>query len=230
MKKHVSYSNQPVMTSAACIDTLRILSPESVAELRATYSQAELEDRRTVFDFLENNFPSEYVALVMIERVWQSAHDQAYEQQDGLLKVFLAERKKKEGEAPKAKKGSKERKRDRGTSRSREKVFDHENTQPSAIDVESPKKAKQEKNVPFEPWCDAFNPADFRLFNSAHGDVSFLRNYDVYKRIYHCSSSWEMERLHEDLTEQDHHAVMVKAFKVPADLDMLRWKVITSEN
>lgn len=229
MKKRIAYSNQPVMTAAAALDTLRVLCPESVAELRATYSQAELDEKRVVFDFLQKHVPRAYIALEMIERVWQSAHDMAYEQQDAITRVFV-EGEKKKSDPPKAKKGSKDRKRDRGSSRSREQPADHENTQPSVAEDTIFKRSKPEKPVSFEPWCDAFDTSQFRLFNSPNGDVSFLRNYGVYKRIYHCSSSWEMERLHEELTEQDHHAVMVKAFKIPADLDMLRWKVITSEN
>ena len=75
-----------------------------------------------------------------------------------------------------------------------------------------------------EPWSDAHKVNDFYIYRTrTHPVVD-----DDWVTLHHCESEWSLESLVELLQDQGHWAIGLKAYKVPADLDMLRWKVVSN--
>ncbi len=76
-----------------------------------------------------------------------------------------------------------------------------------------------------EPWSDTFDVSEFYV-------VGLTRQCPVvedwWRTMHHCGTKWEMEELCHTLTETGKKAICLKAYKVKAEFEMMRWKVVSN--
>lgn len=226
-------SNVQTMQPSLGFDDLSVylthINPEAMCEMRVTLHPSQQVDKKAIMEWLYMEFPASYAALQQIERIWQTGFDIVHEQVDGICQIFKGlqkeEKKKTQLEITyDVDNGTMSKKKQKPRPVRKRALENFEDEE------ESRKRYEATWYSSKDPWSDIFKPGDFHLYRSKNKDCSFLSNYNIYKTIYHCSSTWGMEQLAEKLQKEKHHAVMVKAARIPADMDMLRWKVISSED
>lgn len=214
MQNGVPVPDDVALDHESLMTALHALNPTVVAELHAELTPEERLQRNEVMFFLKKAFPSEFSSIQAIETAWQCAFDSGYTVTHAIIAAHK-EKGKKEEKNPAHE--EKKRPREEEAQEEVEEVWDST--------YHNPKMLYSAK----EPWTDAYDARKFRPYKKKSFYPRNLSDVSIWRTIYSCRSMWDMEALLELKEEAGAMCCPVKDSTVPSDLDMLRYKLITTE-
>ena len=208
--------------NASCIwELLNGASKELADELRMIIDHQDQFSAATIRRVLSEVSPAAFEYVAAVQEALTDANDLisgGVSRLTRVAKLAIAEEKKRRELSVSEKKGNTGKKRSReGLSANPEEssVMDH-----TIVDSYYTKK---------DMWTDLYNVSHFAIPGSRIPAEGLISRYETYKTIYHCTSKWAMESLCEKLQTMGYEALCLRDTNVKYDLDMLRWKVITSQ-
>ena len=188
---------------------LLVLDPECFASLCHELPASAQHDKKLVCEWLRSHNSVAYSVLQSMERIWMSIWDTAYIQRESLFSLYQSQVHISEALAE----------------------FEETTPLPPRLTVEGEIDEAEELPIFFtrkDQWTEKNNVADFFEYGSRK-NPTYLVNTKVWQTIYSCAGIWDMENLHAQIESKGFESVMLKAAFIPADLDMLRWKVVSNE-
>ncbi len=202
----------PEFTADDLLKHLEVLDPEFFQRLLMDGFDTDeaRSDKVSLVHYIYKENPPAFLALQDIERAWLSAWDVAFEQREAIFRLYH-QQKLIHSELHNL----------------RATVYGPGWEKDHIDDLFATEKIDQWFDT-CEAWTGAFNPLDF-TFHRSRERCAALADYRTWQTVYHCSGQWAMEQLATIKEKAGVLTAKIKATKVPADLDMLRWKVVTNE-
>jgi hypothetical protein len=194
------------------LEHLRALSPPLFQNLKKIYPNAEAYDKTVLLKWLELTDKGAFVAMQGCENAWANAATAAFHQVVFLMNVFDHQPPVIENipETPMPSPEVVER-----VEKEREDSMEEEGL---------PKPSYRMKGQ----WDDRFDPKNYGLYRSQESS-EFLNQFARFRTYYDVNSVWELENLLDFFKEKEIDAHGIKDLHIAADLEMLRWKVVTEE-
>jgi len=205
-------SAAPEFTADLLWAHLETLDPDfaKVMQLEGFETKEAREDKVSVVHYLYKENPGAFLALQDIERAWQAAWDVAFDQREAIFRLYKQQKVVHDE-----------------LNALRRSVHGEEWEDKQIAEAHASEKADTWfENC--EAWTGHFNPLDFTFFRSRERCAA-LADYKTWQTIYHCNGQWAMEQLGAIKEKAGVKVAKIRATKIPADLDMLRWKVVTDE-
>ena len=206
----------PTIEFDACtwLEHLRALSPPLFKTLKTIYPNAEAYDKVVLMKWLELTNRAAFIAMQGCENAWANAATSAFHQVVFLMNIFDHHPPEIEDvpETP---------------------MSSPEATHVVAVEEEN---LEEEKNDGLQKpsyrmkgeWDKRFDPKNYGLYRSQESS-DFLGQFQRFRTYYDVNSVWELENLLDFFKDNEIEAHGIKDLHIPADLEMVRWKVVTEE-
>jgi hypothetical protein len=207
-------------------ELLQFASADLANELRATIDKEDQFCPATIRRVLADTSPAAFSYLASVQELLHDANEMV----TGGVKrfgVFARTAIQLEQENKKRREAAASVQETRQSSKKKGKVDLVQ--QPPDLDVVI---EKTDPNLLFagkDMWTDLYPCRNYAIPGSRLPAESVINRYDLYKTIYHCTSKWAMENLCEKLHAEGFEALGLRDKTVSYDLDMCRWKVISSK-
>lgn len=199
-------------TAKVLLDHLLLCDQEAFEKCTVTLDAEQQQNKLLVMKWITDYDEGLAICLQNIERAWITALDIAWETRDGLVKQYYY------------------------TKLLKDQLVDYEAFRPLQVPppleqtiAEDPNALPSSMYVSKQQWNSTFVVNDYQHWKDRKIPVHLV-NTAIWRTIYNFSSDWDLERALEWFQEHDVEAVGLKSVKIPAQMDMLRWKAVTNEN
>lgn len=237
-----------------CFDTQTVLDHVARVNVRlALKLENELDDDErdqfdTVIEWIWTQDRLLYQTLQEIIEQWQNAYHASHIQSQALLRSYYEVSQSRARyammlEAYSADLEEKPEEKKKKEKILKRKIEKHEAREEQNGRIPITKKMRQdvEDELTFfdhkaffwrvEPWSDDVDVKDYVHFVGKGKDrlkLEELKDFDIWKYVYHCNGPWDAERLTELLTDAGIMAYTIKRRRGPADKEVLHYKVVST--